>query len=99
MEMVIAALELSEYTLSQYQEGKVNKQLKDFICLQLSLLTLYNENVQRIMLQFLVRFKSKTFINKESPNVNTPEMSVSYQISTTVSEYYLTLEGIGKHLN
>lgn len=50
------------------------------------------------MLQFLVRFKSKTFINKESSNVNTLEMSAS-QLITTVSEYHLTLEGIGKHLN
>lgn len=51
------------------------------------------------MLQFLVRFKSKTFINKESSNVNTPEMSASQLITTTVSEYHLTLEGISKHLN
>lgn len=51
------------------------------------------------MLQFLVRFKSKTFINKESSNVYNPEMSASQMITTTVSEYHLTLEGIGKHLN
>lgn len=51
------------------------------------------------MLQFLVRFKSKTFINKESSNVNIPEISLSHLIRTTVSEYYLTLEGIGIHLN
>lgn len=51
------------------------------------------------MLQFLVRFKSKTFINKESSNVNIPEISLSHLIRTIVSEYYLTLEGTGIHLN
>ena len=51
------------------------------------------------MFQFLTRCKSKIFINKESSNVNIPGTSLSHLIRTTVSEYYLTLEDTGIHLN
>ena len=74
------------------------KQFRYFICLQLSLSTLYNKIVHRIMLTFLVRFKSKTFINKQFSNVNIWDISPS-QLIRTVSEYYLSLESISIHLH
>jgi hypothetical protein len=73
----------------------VKKKFKYLICLLLLLLILYNERIQRIVLQFLVRFKSKTFISKEYLNVNIPNISLNHLIRMTVSKYYLILESIG----